>query len=250
MKPNISQIPKAVLFDLDDTLISFEDVSGHAWRKSCGDFTEDYDLDFSAEELFEKVHETRNWYWNDADRHLAGRKDLKKARREITALALNHFGVSDEKLVNELADNFSAYKDTLLCVFPGSIETLSVLKNKGFRLGLVSNGTTGEQRAKLGRFNLAGFFEVILIEGEVGYGKPDVRIFEKALQMLRLRPEEVWMVGDNLVWDIETPQKLGIFSVWNDYAKKGLPEISSAVPDAIISNVVELLPLLIPRPNK
>lgn len=106
---------------------------------------------------------------------------------------------------------------------------------------LITNGSAEKQRGKINRFCLSGFFEFCLIEGEVGVGKPDTRVFEIALQNLGLGPEDVWMVGDNLVWDVEAPQKLGIYSVWNDFRKTGLPENSTIIPDRIINEISELL---------
>lgn len=79
-----------------------------------------------------------------------------------------------------------------------------------------------------------------MIEEEVGVGKPDTRVFEIAMQKLGLGPEDVWMVGDNLVWDVEAPQKLGIYAVWNDFRKKGLPKNSIIIPNRIISEISEL----------
>lgn len=48
------------------------------------------------------------------------------------------------------------------------------------------------------------------------------------------------MVGDNLVWDIEAPQKLGIYSVWNDFKKEGIPVPSCIIPDKSINAISDL----------
>jgi putative hydrolase of the HAD superfamily len=80
-----------------------------------------------------------------------------------------------------------------------------------------------------------------LIEGELGYGKPDPRIFQLALDSLQVSSTSTWMVGDRLEFDILGAQKMGIFSIWNDFTKKGLPKDSKIVPDRIINNITELL---------
>lgn len=79
-----------------------------------------------------------------------------------------------------------------------------------------------------------------MVDREVGFSKPDIRIYELALEKLSLQSDEVWMVGDNLVWDIEAPQKLGIYSVWNDFKQEGLPVDSSIIPNKIISSIFDL----------
>ena len=97
-----------------------------------------------------------------------------------------------------------------------------------------------KQRTKIDRFDLAKYLVIILIEGEQGFGKPDKRVYIKALEGLDLKPEECWAVGDNLEWDVEGPQKLWYIGIWNDFSNKGLPENSPVAPDRIINSIVEL----------
>jgi putative hydrolase of the HAD superfamily len=107
-------------------------------------------------------------------------------------------------------------------------------------LGLITNGSSEDQRRKLDRFGLAPYFDCILIEGENGFGKPEPEVYELALGRLGIRPQEAWMVGDNLIWDIEAPQKLGIKGIWVDFAYQGLPEGYPIQPDRIIHSIAEL----------
>jgi len=87
-----------------------------------------------------------------------------------------------------------------------------------------------------------------LVEGEFGVGKPDDRVYLHALDQLNVKPEETWMVGDNLEWDVRTPQRLGIFGIWLDFAGQGLPENSLVHPDRIIRSLSEVTaqPMLSP----
>lgn len=52
------------------------------------------------------------------------------------------------------------------------------------------------------------------------------------------------MVGDNLVWDVQAPQALGIHAIWYDYRGAGLPQDSSILPNHLICYVMELIPLI------
>ena len=91
------------------------------------------------------------------------------------------------------------------------------------------------------RFGLASFFDSILIEGEVGFGKPDERVYRLALEALDTPAGDSWMVGDNLEWDVAQPQRLGIFAVWVDGAGKGLPAVDNTVrPDRVIRKLSDL----------
>ena len=237
----MSRYPKAILFDLDDTLISFDGVSREAWDECCQDFVLRHRPAFSKEELLHAVQEAGRWYWSDPERHRVGRADLPAARREAAALALKPLGVTDLDLVHGLADRYTARHDELIHPYPNTVPTLDALKAAGVRLALITNGTSQSQRAKLTRFHLTGYFEHVLIEQETGFGKPDIRAFERALELVQLDAADCWMVGDNLVWDIAPPQRLGIRAVWHDWRGAGLKSGSEIVPDRIIREIGELV---------
>lgn len=66
-----------------------------------------------------------------------------------------------------------------------------------------------------------------------------------ALSLFNVLPQDCWMIGDNLVWDVQAPQALGIHAIWHDYRRDGLPQNSSITPNHVIYDVRELLPLLV-----
>jgi len=86
----------------------------------------------------------------------------------------------------------------------------------GIRLGLVTNGPSAVQRAKLDRLGLSDALDAVLISAEVGAAKPDARIFEAALDALDVTadPERVWHVGDSLAFDVAGARSAGIGAVW------------------------------------
>jgi putative hydrolase of the HAD superfamily len=128
-------------------------------------------------------------------------------------------------------------------VFPGAHEAIDALKAHGVKLALVTNGAAETQRAKVERFALTHRFDHIQIEGEHGFGKPDERAYLHAMQALGVTAPETWMVGDNLEWEVEVPQRLGIYAIWMDWHGGGLPAGSTIKPDRIIRSLTELLPV-------
>ncbi len=88
----------------------------------------------------------------------------------------------------------------------------------------MTNGGSEGQRAKIERFALAAHFDYIGIEGEVGCGKPDRGAYDAALRSLGASPEDTWMVGDNLDWDVAGAQAAGIYGIWLDKDGTGLPQ--------------------------
>jgi hypothetical protein len=75
---------------------------------------------------------------------------------------------------------------------------------------------------------------------EHGFGKPEERAYNHAMEVLGVGPEETWMVGDNLEWEIVAPQQLGIYAIWHDGYGVGLPRNSPIRPDRIIRRLSEL----------
>lgn len=89
---------------------------------------------------------------------------------------------------------------------PGVVEAVRRLD---VRIGVVSN-SDGSVTESLRRAGFGGLFEFVIDSHEVGVAKPDPVIFLAALERLRLRPEEVWYVGDSLFHDVEGANRAGL----------------------------------------
>jgi putative hydrolase of the HAD superfamily len=156
-------------------------------------------------------------------------------------MALERLGVDDRALADAIGNAYMARREQSYRIFPHSHRTLRALADAGVVLGLVTNGESHKQRAKLVRFDLERYFHCTVIEGEFGVGKPDPAVFNHALERLGMQPSEVWMVGDNLEWDVAAPMSLGITGIWNDHRNKGIPAGVTTIPDRIIRHVGELI---------
>ena len=150
--------------------------------------------------------------------------------------------MKDRAFCIRLADRFSAYREENMQIFPGAHDAIDALKARGVKLALVTNGAGEPQRAKIVRFALEHRFDHIQIEGEHGFGKPEERAYLHAMEALGVTARDTWMVGDNLEWEVVTPQRLGIYAIWIDAHGDGLPEGSTIRPDRIIRSLTELLP--------
>jgi putative hydrolase of the HAD superfamily len=171
-----------------------------------------------------------------------GRLDLDAARREVVRASLAEIGVDAPGLVEKIASHYREQRHLGLEPLADAIETVRWLRESGCRLALLTNGAAAAQRSKVARFQLAALFDRILIEGELGYGKPDPRVYRLALDDLGVAPGETWMAGDNLEWDVAAPQRLGIYAIWVDRSGSGLPPGSGARPDRVIRALSELRP--------
>ncbi len=234
--------PRAILFDLDDTIIADAVHVDACWADAIAEHR--HLLGDAAARLPAAIRETYDWFWSDPTRHRDGRLVLLDTRRALTVEALRRAGLDDARLGAAIADRYSALRYERTRPFDGAIAMLETLRATGKRLALVTNGSAAMQREKIARFNLAPHFDAIVVEGEFGHGKPDPRVYAHALASLDVEAADAWMIGDNLEWDVFAPMRQGITGVWHDVRKRGLPENASARPDHVVAHVTDLLPLV------
>jgi putative hydrolase of the HAD superfamily len=234
----MAKFPKAILFDLDDTIIAAYAQPERAWEAVLAEFALGPVL--QAQALAAISAEARR-FWADPDRHRIWRQQILAARREIVRGAFDTLEHTDRALQDRIADRFSQYRSENLRLFPDSLVTLDALQTAGVRLALITNGAAVQQRAKIERFDLARRFHHVQIEGEHGFGKPEERAYRHALAALGAAPDEAWIVGDNLDWEVVAPARLGIFTIWFDPHGAGIPEGHPARPHRIIRALGELI---------
>jgi HAD superfamily hydrolase (TIGR01549 family) len=144
-------------------------------------------------------------------------------------------------------------------LFPEVLPTLEQLRQRGYRIGSVTNRALGGEpfREELEHHGLLDYFEVLSISCDLGYMKPHAAIFQHALEALDVAPEETVMVGDSLRADVAGAQALGMTAVWKpnhsseeDDGPVTLPEGQGpvvVVPDYTIDALDQLLGLPIFR---
>jgi putative hydrolase of the HAD superfamily len=223
---------KALLADLDDTILDYSGGAATSWEEACAAVAGSAGLDPGR--LVSAVVSTRRWFWDDPERHRRERVNMLGAWRKIAAHALESLGLPSAPLAAFIAEDFAARRRVALRLLPGALEALRELQGLGVPLALVTNGDAGQQRDKIERFDLARFFRVIVIEGEFGAGKPEEAVYRHAISGLGVAPGEAWMVGDNLEWDVAAPQRIGLRAAWVDGPGHGLPEGSEVRPDRIL----------------
>jgi putative hydrolase of the HAD superfamily len=228
---------KAVLLDLDDTLLDYSGCAEQCWVEACASGASA--LDQTA--LLAELARARRWFWSDPERHRRERVDMVRAWTTIVAHALEGCGAADARRAAAVAEDFAARRRELMRLFPEALDFLGTLQARGLPLALVTNGDAREQRDKIQRHGLAPFFDAILIEGEMGVGKPEAVVYKKALDALGVTAgPDVWMVGDNLEWDVDGSQRVGLRAAWIDRPGTGLPPDATVRPDRIVRALGEL----------
>ena len=117
-----------------------------------------------------------------------------------------------------------------------------------YRLALVTNGAPAIQRTKLALTDLARRFEVIVVSGEVGAGKPNPRAVRVALERLGVGAHEAVLVGDSLERDVAAARAAGVYAIWLDREVAGTSGLLPSGADARIRSLRELPALLAALP--
>lgn len=97
--------------------------------------------------------------------------------------------------------------------YPDACDTLTELKARGYRLGIIANQNPGLEK-RLEDWGLRQYFDVIASSAEIGYAKPEREIFEKAFEMAGCTADESVMVGDRLDNDMLPAKEIGMKTVW------------------------------------
>ncbi|CAH1195026.1 Phosphoglycolate phosphatase [Paenibacillus plantiphilus] len=257
---------KAVLFDLDDTLLWDDRSIKEAFEATCQRGAEVAGIDSDAleesvrrearalYESFETFSFTKMIGINPfeglwADFREGEQEEFRKLeqlapgyRREAWTRGLSALGVNNEELGAALAEQFPAERRSRPLVYEETFRLLEALKGK-YQLLLLTNGSPDLQREKLsGVPELAPYFDHIIISGEFGEGKPAASIFKHALERLGIEPEDGVMVGDKLTTDILGANTIGMTSVWIN--RHGMERTDEIIPTHEIKHLEELLPLL------
>jgi putative hydrolase of the HAD superfamily len=124
--------------------------------------------------------------------------------------------------------------------FPGMAETLTALRGRGLKLGIVTNGETAFQTRNIYALGLDALVDTVLISQTEGLRKPDAALFRRAAERLGATPQDCLFVGDNPVADILGAHAAGMQTLWfrNDQA---WPHDIDAMPGASIERLAQVL---------
>ena len=234
--------PDAILFDLDDTILtSHSGDPKQLWLQSVVKYIDRFDS-LTTQELFLEIGRVAGEFWSDPERHRKGRLQIKLSRQQIASKAAQNLNCRNDEAAFELAAHYHDTREQGVIPFVGALETLQHFKTSQVKTALITNGSSEVQRLKINKFGLERYFDHVLVEGEFGAGKPEPLVYQHLMEKLLTEPENTWIVGDNLEWEVRVPGQLGMVTFWNDFMKTGLPE-GSPTPHRIIHSIHELIDL-------
>lgn len=206
---------KAVFFDLDGTLR----IPSPGPTAAFIHFARTLDIDIPPP-LERRVKVWAHEYWGqdqlvkqDMDRFDVDEFWINYSKLLLQTIEATHDLNRRARLVREWFD--TGYKPEVTLA-PGSRQTLQVLKEQGLIIGLISNRSQPLTEAVMG-LGLGDIFDTMLAAGEVGYWKPDPRIFFHVLSQFKgLKASECLYVGDNYFADGRGAEAAGMIPVLFD----------------------------------
>lgn len=215
--------PKAVLFDLDDTLINRHEMF-HLFSE---EFVKD-NFPGARGDRYQEILDTLRTLDDNDHGH---RPELFHRLYSV----LNAPMPPDQVLV----DYWYAKFPECMVLMTGAYELLKCLKTLPMKTALVTNGAAVFQNKKIDLAGIRKYFDAIVISGETGYRKPDTRLFTLTLEKLKVSAEDAVFVGDNLINDILGAQRAGIRDIWFNGFE--YTDMQGVKPSAEITSLPELI---------
>jgi putative hydrolase of the HAD superfamily len=197
----MKMVLKAVLFDLGLTLIrtaSFQEI----YRR----ILEQFDIRVSVEDILQAQNATKKEF--DIPTNFECRRKEFWVAYNISLLKKLNINEKNVFLAAQIDELWWTYSSVQ--VYSDVEPTLSGLKAKGLKLGLVSNGFKKDLDYVLGALSLEKWFDTIVCIDSCNCAKPDNRIFLYALDKLEIKSNEAIFVGDSVLQDYEGAQEIGI----------------------------------------
>lgn len=189
-----------MLFDLDNTLLNRDEAVDRLFFKLVKMCYRDVDhtLENEMRQQF-KVYDGKYF----------GQRD----KTDVIASFFDEFPPQNAMPNHAIQDFWNLHFPQCFAVPQDTITFIHRIKQQ-VKVGIITNGSVERQKAKIAYTNLDRCFDTVIISEEVGFSKPDKRIFEMALKRLDVNPEETLFVGDDLEKDIDGCQQAHIKGIW------------------------------------
>lgn len=206
MKSNYLDITD-VFFDLDHTLWDFDKNSKLAFKRVFN--KNNIDINFDD---FIKVYEPINLeYWRLFRNEKVSKQELRRGRLINSFKKLNlKFSI---EIIDQLAENYIEELPLDNHLFKDALEVLNYLSKK-YTLHIITNGFKNVQQQKITNSGIKKYVTTITTSEEVGVKKPNPKIFFKALDKAKTKPQNSIMIGDSFEADIQGAKKIGMKTLY------------------------------------
>jgi len=219
---------RAVLFDLDNTLVDFwkmKRISSMEAVRAMIDSGLEIEEKKGIDKLFEMYEE------EGMENQTIFDKFIKSVH-----------GKMNYKIFASGVIAYRRVKLGHLATYPHTRDTLIKLKSNGLKLGIVSDAPAKQAWLRLAELNLSEFFDVVVALQGKGKRKPSPEPFKRAIKELKLKPEEILFVGDHPARDIVGAQKVGMKTALAKYGQ--VVKAKNVKPDFELKKIDELVKII------
>ncbi len=143
-----------------------------------------------------------------ADHH--GYRDRQEFFSEVLQAPCWHASPPMEQLLHFWQHDFPK----CAVAHPDAVALLRQLRERGLRVGLITNGKSSTQNGKIEFLKLRGHFDHVIVSGDVGVDKPDPAIFDRCVRQMGIAPHEAVYVGDHAENDVRGATAAGLHAIW------------------------------------
>jgi len=219
---------KAILFDLDNTLIDFMKMKQEATRAAIKAMIK-AGLKVEENDGYKKLFLT--YIKLGIESQNAFQEYLK---REV--------GRIDEKMLAAAINSYLKTKNNFLKPYPSVKPTLKELKKRKIKLAIVTDAPKIKAYQRLLAMNIEKYFDFVIGFEDTGKKKKEELPLRMAIEKLKLDPEEIMMVGDSIKRDVIPAKKVGLVSVWAKYGT--LEKVEKIKPDYELNEFSDILKLI------
>ena len=201
---------KWLFFDLGSTLIDETECI----KKRCNVIIENNNID--KDEFYSKVRE------------------YAKTNSFAVKAAAKYYGVDIPRWYRESEKLYS------------DVDNILYKLSQKYKLGIIANQIIGTQE-RINNWGIGKYFDIVIASAEAGFSKPDLRIFNMALEHAKCKTNETIMIGDRLDNDIVPAKQLGMKTIWvrQGFAKFQSVKNENENPDYIIENISDIINILL-----
>nr|WP_275138925.1 HAD family hydrolase [Vibrio parahaemolyticus] len=234
---------KAIFFDMDETLCGTSQADKAAGQKFAAWIQQTYpqvsDPQSFLQRYLQGVYKKLNAEFPQLVALLPDENAFRCGLIQ-TILAEDGIHINAEQ-AQQAQHYFDSARMGAFTFFPGVKEMLTDLR-KHYKLVVITNGPIFSQHPKLKATQMDEWVDHIIVGGEEPEEKPAASIFQKALNLVDIKPEEALHIGDSLAADIAGANNMGILSVWVNATGASNP--TEITPNFEIRETVELKEIL------
>lgn len=214
-----------IFFDLDDTILDTSQININIFEKVRRKLNLDVEKDdfrkILRTSLRKRMIENFDFQYNESigidpldylfltkpyeEDHLRVFKD--KVYKDVKDILKN---ISKEEFFNAFLERRYDYNQDIF----GMIDLIKDLKDKGYKLAIITNGLSEVQHRKIDTLKIRDLFEFVFVSGDFGYGKPDPKFYNHVINVSACKKDDSIMIGNNIQSDIFGSLAVGLSAIY------------------------------------